>query len=64
MHVDICIGITQIDICIDPWETELNETGEVFDGINLILVFERFATSRSRGSCGDFLPNGREVRSL
>ena len=35
MHVDIRIGITQIDICIDPWETELNETGEVFDGINL-----------------------------
>ena len=35
VHVDIRIGITQIDICIDPWETELNETGEVFDGINL-----------------------------
>ena len=23
------------DICIDPWDTEVNETGAVFDGINL-----------------------------
>ena len=23
------------DICIDPWDTEVKETGAVFDGINL-----------------------------